>query len=116
MGGVKLRDPRRLKLLALGVGVSYLFLAAFLVLCLSHHDLAEGGGGHHDHQGWIKEICTWAQKTTASYVVPEAPELQALRNLPFEPFFRQSFHLQPLLQPPSIRAPPPSLLNSPVSS
>ncbi len=109
MGSMKLRQPRRLKLLALGVGGLYLFLAAFLVLCLSHHDLAGGGHDRHDHQGWLKEICTWAQKTTSSYVIPEVPELQALRNLPFESFFRQSLHPQPTLQAPSIRAPPSSL-------
>lgn len=103
-------NPQRLKLLALGVGGLYLFLTAFLILCLSHHDISEGNDDHHDHQGGIKEICTWAQKTTASYVFPEVPHFQVLSSLPFEPFLRRSFYPQPVLQLLLIRAPPSSLL------
>lgn len=103
------RHPRRLKLLALGVGGLYLFLAGFLVLCLSHHGIEEGTDDHHDHQGWIKEICTWAQKTTSSYLVPEVPDLHAFKTLPLEPVPAQFLSSHPFPHFLSIRAPPPSL-------
>ncbi len=85
----------------------YLFLAGFLVLCLSHHDTPHGHYRPGDHRAQMIEICTWAQETSSSHGIPHVSTLESLVESRFEVFIPDLARYQTAPQLLSIRAPPP---------